>query len=284
MALEDEVAKLRSQVAELRELVAQTRSLVGPFGVPMPDGSMLTQTIHGLIYYIDPTDTIMAPQMLVYRQWEADLSSLMSKLLSTATTFVDVGANFGYFTCLGAHLLARQAGSSVIAIEPNPKLARLLRRNVEINWSSAPVTIIEAAAGGQSGNATLFIPKDHGANAGLTDSEGADRVDVRLVRVDDVVPSDQKVDVLKIDVEGHELGVLQGAAETIRRNPSIKIVVEWSPAQMKEAGADPRGFQEFFGELGLLPFQARSALPKEPLTWDALLALGYDNILFQAAS
>jgi FkbM family methyltransferase len=279
--LNSEIAALRKEIAEIKELARQTRGLVGPFGVQMPDGSMLTQTIHGLIYYIDPTDTIMAPQMLIYRQWEAELSRLMDTMLAEATTFVDVGANFGYFTLLGAKKLANRPGTSVIAIEPNPKLLKLLRRNAEINWSLAPIRIVDAAAGEKKGQVTLFVPQEHGANGGLTSHAKADKHKVAMVRVDDIVPLDQPVDVMKIDVEGHEFGVLKGAVQVIKRSPGIKIILEWSPSQMSEAGIDPRDISEFMQEMKLSPYQARGTIG-ERISWEDLVDFGYDNILFQA--
>lgn len=283
MDLNSEIAVLRKEIAEIKELARQTRGLVGPFGVQMPDGSMLTQTIHGLIYYIDPTDTIMAPQMLIYRQWEAELTRLIDKLLSEATIFVDVGANFGYFTLLGAKKLANRPGASVIAVEPNPKLVKLLRRNAEINWSLAPIKIFDAAAGEKKGQVTLFVPQEHGANGGLTSHAKADKHKVAMVRVDDIVPADQIVDVMKIDVEGHEFRVLKGAVEVIKRSPAIKIILEWSPGQMREAGVDPREICEFMQEMGLSPFHARGTIG-EKMNWNDLIGSGYDNILFQPAA
>jgi hypothetical protein len=101
-----------------------------------------------------------------------------------------------------------------------------------------------------------------------------------MVRVDDIVPPDRAVDVMKIDVEGHEFGVLKGAVEVIKRSPAIKIILEWSPNQMREAGIDPREICDFMQEMGLSPFQARGSIG-EKMKWNDLVISGYDNILFQ---
>lgn len=278
--ISDQIAQLRSDVQNLMEISRQTRSLVGPLGLPMPDGSMLTQTIHGLLYYIDPTDTIIAPQMLIYRQWESDLTFLVNSLMGTANNFIDVGANFGYFSCLAAKGLAQKPGASVMAVEPNPHLLKLLKRNAEINWSLAPIKIIEAAAGDTAGPVTLFVPLEHGANGGLTNVEHALRYDVDMVRLDDIVPPDLVVDVIKIDVEGHELSVLKGAIEIIQRSPDIKIILEWSPNQMRDAGVEGRDLKSFMDDHNLKPFSFYNRII-EYLSWDKLLSSEYDNIIFQ---
>jgi hypothetical protein len=93
-----------------------------------------------------------------------------------------------------------------------------------------------------SGSARLWIPGQHGANATLTGLENlasADSVEVDVVRLDDVLPPDIAVDLLKIDVEGHELDVLLGARQVIARSPQIRIVMEWSVPQIHDAGIDP---------------------------------------------
>ena len=82
---------LTAQIERIGTELRQIRSLVGPFGVPFPDGTMLVQTLYGTKYFIDPTDMVMAPQLVVYRQWESDLSTFMVNSTTKHTVFVDVG-------------------------------------------------------------------------------------------------------------------------------------------------------------------------------------------------
>jgi len=236
------VEDLGAVLDEVRSEVHAVRQLVGPFAATFPDGSMLCQTIHNNKYFVDPDDLIITPQMIVYRQWEASLSEFVSRLCTPDTIMVDVGANFGYFTCLAGTLIGPHGSGRVFAFEPNPKLARLLRTNCEINWSMAPITVHQAAVADFTGSAHLQIPTSHGANATLSQlapGSDAQSVEVDIVRIDDIIPVDLKVDLLKIDVEGHELKVLLGAQETIARSPDIRIVMEWSMPQIRDAGIDP---------------------------------------------
>jgi FkbM family methyltransferase len=250
VATEDSIDELLRRVAQLSEALEAVRSevhsirqLVGPFAATFPDGSMLCQTIHGTKYFVDPDDLIITPQIVIYRQWEAELSRLFGRLCTPDTMFVDVGANFGYFTCLAGTLIGNRGRGQVHAFEPNPKLVTLLRRNAEINWSMAPITIHPAAVANYHGEAHLQIPDHHGANATLSSHEGtasAESIAVEVVQLDDVLPPDRPVDLLKIDVEGHELNVLLGAQKTIARSPDIRIVMEWSMPQIRDAGIDPQ--------------------------------------------
>ncbi len=181
--------KLDRALSELHSI----RQLVGPFAATFPDGSMLCQSIHGIKYFIDPDDLVIAPQMVVYRQWEAGLSELFGRLCTSGTVVVDVGANFGYFSCLAGSLIGSSGHGRVYAFEPNPKLAKLARRNIEINWSMAPVIFHENAVADFSGSVQLHVPDAHGANASLSRlKEGlqGESVAVEAVRLDDIIPED----------------------------------------------------------------------------------------------
>jgi FkbM family methyltransferase len=275
----DQLEKSLSQVASQ---VAEIRQLTGPFSATFPDGSMLTQTIHGLKYFVDPDDLVIAPQMIVYRQWEADLSDLFRRLCKPDTILVDVGANFGYFTVLGANLIGNSGSGQVIAYEPNPKLAALVRRNMEINWSMAPIVVHEAAVADKFGEVTLYVPRGHGANASLSapDEFECETITVPLLRLDDTIPPNLTVDIMKIDVEGHEAAVLRGARDVIARSPNLHLVMEWSRKQMKQAGIDPT---DIVGMLdGFTPH--RIEVDSEPLAHpesiEWLLTQDYTDALF----
>ncbi|MEQ1539180.1 MAG: FkbM family methyltransferase [Sphingorhabdus sp.] len=262
--------------------VDELRLLVGPFGVTLADGSLLTQTIHGVKFFLDPDDLIITPQMVIYRQWEADLSDLFHRLCTPDTVLVDVGANFGYFTVLGANLIGNRGSGQVFSFEPNPKLAALARRNLEINWSMAPIEFHEKAVADFSGNVTLHIPQGHGANASLSapDQFDCEACVVPAVRLDDVLPADLAIDLLKIDVEGHEIGVLRGAQNMIARSPNLHLVMEWSQRQMQQAGIDPAmivkmldGFTPHRIEIGSDPLA-------HPESFEWLMSQDYTDALF----
>lgn len=285
--LKTSLAALTETVEQLLSTVEEIRSLVGPFGVPMPGGAMLVQTIHGMKYLIDPNDRVMAPQLIVYRQWEPDLSALFLRNLAPSSVVVDVGANFGYFTCLAASRIGAGNGGEVFAFEPNPRLLPLLRDNCAINWSMAPVHIHEAAVGATRGVASLSIPRGGAANASLTDLAGdAERLDVAVVTLDEALPHGLLVDFLKIDVEGHEMAVLQGARDVIGRSPNLRIVMEWSIDQMGAAGTSVDDMLGLFAALGLSP----RGVPSTGLIDDALpisvgelRTTGYANIVLVKA-
>jgi len=277
------LTNLERDLEKVSIVTSEMRALVGPFGVPLPGDLMLVQTLHGTKYIIDPNDRIMAPQLIIYRQWEADLSALFLLNVDKDSVVVDVGANFGYFTCLAGSRIGNSGSGFVTAVEPNPKLLALLRDNCRINWSMAPIHIHGCAAGNEPGIATLSIPRNGAANASLSKLAGDnDQVDVEIITIDSIIPSDISVDIMKIDVEGHELAVLKGAKSTIDRSPSINIVMEWSVPQMHAAGVSTREMISGLQDLALIPKRIPQSgmLPDAvPMSWDNLASLEYDNII-----
>lgn len=253
---------IETRLAAIELTLQQIRQLVGPFGVPIGADDLLVQTIHNVKYLVPARDMVMTPQLVVYRQWEAELSALLPRLCSPGSVFVDIGANFGYFTCLLAAHLGQAPGSRVVAVEPNPDLLRLLRTNVGINWSGAAVRIEPVAVGSEPGEMLLSIPEDRSANGTLAPIEAKGlsirKHKVSVVRLDDLLRNEPRVDLIKIDVEGFEPAVLRGAVETLAR-PDLRLIFEWSVSQLRDAGFDPMETPTLLEEAGYRLFDAEAS-------------------------
>lgn len=290
-AIEATAKAIEASARTTETTVRDMRRLVGPFAVSLPENRLLVHTIHSTLLIVDANDLIITPQLAIYRRWEPELTDLIWNSCKPDTVFVDVGANIGYFTILAAASIRNGGKGRVIAIEPNPDCLPLLQRNLIINWSICPVDVRTVAAGAEPGEVWLAYPPERTANAHVStpgqDVDGERRTLVRIEPLDDIVPADLAVDILKIDVEGHEISVFRGAERVISRSPNIKIVMEWSPVQMREAGVP---FDEVRSSLQRLGLVARKLPPSgsfdhltpenSPLIdIDRLSDLAYDNIL-----
>jgi FkbM family methyltransferase len=285
-ALDARLAALAARLDAVAGKVDEIRQLVGPFGVRLGERRLLVQSIHGQKYLVEPDDLIITPQLVVYRQWEADLSAFVSRTLGPDSVFVDVGANFGYFTCLAASRIGCGGKGRVVAVEPNPAMLALLEANITINWSMADIQVARLAAGAAPARARLFIPRQRAANASLSmGDDDAEVVEVDVAPLDALLPAGEAVHVMKIDVEGHEAEVLQGARRLIAGSPRILVVMEWSLAQMREAGHEPAAVLSLVGELGLSPCElCGDGSVGSPLAADRLLNLGYATVVLRRAS
>ncbi|MEU6022570.1 FkbM family methyltransferase [Micromonospora sp. NPDC048871] len=151
----------------------------------------------------------------VYPRVEPELARL-AEFVPVGGTAVDVGAWYGPWT---ARLLRRAA--RVVAVEPTTALAGQLRT------AFPRVEVVEAAVSDHEGTATLYLPEG-GAIVGTSSLEDPTQgapVPVRRITLDSLGLTE--VRFIKIDIEGHELPALRGAAETVKRDrPVLLIEVE----------------------------------------------------------
>jgi FkbM family methyltransferase len=159
------------------------------------------------------------------REWRAGEAevALLTELWAPGRTFVDVGANLGLYT-----RAARAHGMRVVAIEPNPLLAGNLRRLFPTD-----VRVVRRALSDHAGRRTFYLPALHqreldsrgSLEAGANPGYALRPIEVETVPLDELGVED--VAIVKVDVEGHELAVLGGASELLRRErPSLLVEIE----------------------------------------------------------
>jgi FkbM family methyltransferase len=170
-------------------------------------------------------------QLWAFGSFEGHFAELFRYLVTLGDRCLDVGANVGVHTIR----LAKLAGpdGEVIAIEPDPDLARRASGNVQLNQVSN-VRIIQAAAADRNATALLYRPGTVDANrarASLLHHAYLTGLaqEVPTVTIDDIRPD--RVALIKIDVEGAEAAVVAGAAATIARNRPA-IIFEYAPKSL----------------------------------------------------
>jgi FkbM family methyltransferase len=186
------------------------------------------------VLIVDPRDHMIAFSLVSGKTWQRSEFNRAIEVASEAGAlvpggwFIDVGANIGTQT-LYALLSGKFRGA--IAIEPEPRNAALLRRNIELNGFTDRVHVIEAAASAQSGMASLNRDgENHGAHSiepGLP-LHKSDTISVPTRTIDDILAglriSPADIGLVMIDVEGHEIGVMKGMASLRKRG--VPLVAE----------------------------------------------------------
>jgi FkbM family methyltransferase len=209
-------------------------------------------TRHGLRFRLRPGHYFQWHHL--FKRHDAVLDVLRGRARGRRV-FIDVGANIGLYS-----LVVRQAMCTegrVLSIEPSATTAATLREHVA--WSAQPgVEVFECALSSKSGTAQLAERKDDWGKASLTRAEtGQTRSTVRTRTLDELVRETglELVDLIKIDVEGHELEVLKGAKDTIERFLPT-IVIEYSPQWMSEAAiAEMTGYLERLVSKGYVAYR-----------------------------
>jgi len=161
---------------------------------------------------------------LVRGDLEPGVQEALRRHVAPGATVYDVGANVGFFSLLAARL-AGPAGA-VEAFEPLPTAAAGLRRHVALN-DAGTVSVHEVAVGARSGRTQLMAVREGGWSHLAERGRHADTqevLDVDIVTIDELVAGGLRApDVVKIDVEGAELAVLEGMVETIRAHSPVIV-------------------------------------------------------------
>ncbi len=225
-----------------------------PIPLPQPyHGAPLTQVeCDAGPMWLRSDDAVILPHLQHYRTWEHEEGGLIRRIVRPGSTFVDVGANVGYFSRLVATTC--QPGR-ILAFEPHPDLVEILRLNV---WGLHPgVEVFPVALGTSTGTVPLHTA-EHNPGDTRVGEGGVARTDATMVAA--VAAFDEiaggRVDVVKMDVQGYEVEVLRGMLRTIRDNPQMIVVAEFFPVALRERGVDPSGvlteYRSMGFEIGLL--------------------------------
>jgi FkbM family methyltransferase len=213
---------------------------------------------------LDPLDSLRLSFHGLYQPAE---TRFVQRVVAPGWTVVDVGANIGYFTLL----FCRAVGPAgrVLAFEPDPDNAAILRENLRLN-GYANAQVLELALGDADGSATLFTnPANRGDNRVGIAEPGFGARAVRVGRYDDLVGG--TVDLVKLDVQGGELAVLLGLAATLARSPDPLVVLEWWPLGLTRAGCEPAAVLDRLGAWGFALHRLTDAGDLVPTSRDELL-------------
>src|SRR6266513_5198708 len=160
---------------------------------------------------------------------------LLRKILFRGAVVVDAGANIGIYS----QFLSRCVGRTgvVHSFEPSPENFERLQfatRNL------ANVRLSRAAVGECSGRSKLYVSDklnvDH--RTYLADGDSRDAVPIDIVALDDYFEPGQRVDLIKMDIQGYELHALRGANRVLADNSAAKLLLELWPYGLKKAGAN----------------------------------------------
>lgn len=181
--------------------------------------------------------------------YEREVAAVFRRLLRPGGRVVDVGANIGYFTMLAAHLVG--AGGSVLAVEPNAHNARMIEASRQAN-GFGQVRVVQLAAGLAPGLLVLNRTHSNGTTSRVPDEAAAllGAETVGCAPLDSLLGADERVDFIKVDVEGAEYLALAGGGRAIARSRPL-IVSEFSPTLMPGiSGLDGPSYLRWLTGLG----------------------------------
>jgi len=159
----------------------------------------------------------------------------LKTILSAGDVVVDAGANIGIYS----EFLARRVGPTglVNSFEPSPENFERLQCATR---KLSNVRVCQAAVGERSGRSTLYLSDklnvDH--RTYMTEGDSRSGVPIDIVALDDYFKPGQRVDLIKMDIQGYELHALRGANRVLKDNSTAKLLLELWPYGLKKAGAN----------------------------------------------
>jgi len=192
------------------------------------------------VYWIDPVSQF-AVNLVAEHGYEPEMGETLRRYLRPGGTFVDIGANEGFFTVQAAKIVG--PFGRVLAVEPQGRLQEVIRKNLELNGLTN-VTLIKSAVSDQPGEAELHIsPSTNTGSTGLSQSTRY-RVPQEVVPVNTLEAilakaGIQAVDLMKMDIEGFEYEAITGAEKLLKEKRIQALALEMHPELMRGRGKDP---------------------------------------------
>jgi FkbM family methyltransferase len=203
------------------------------------------RTSHGL-FWIDPA-SLLGQEIAGRGGFDPDTLAALQRVLRPGDTFIDIGANEGYFSVVAASLVG--ASGRVVAVEPQSRLREVLRRNFELN-ACRRIEHVAAAVSDRPGTADLHLAPD--VNSGSSGLAAATRYRVPT----EIVPTMTLAQLLaavkplgapvvKMDIESWEYEAILGSPEVFLNGRIRALVLELHYPMMRRRGRNPAEVPDF---------------------------------------
>lgn len=230
--------------------------------------SLLQRFVYGLVRFVSPSRIRIENVFIYLNKNDAVLNSLLllglfeipetiifKKLLQPGMTFLDVGANVGYFSAIASSLVGPKG--AIIALEPEPKNHALLRRTTLAN-PGPTYHLLQVAASAKKGTSTFHVSSSNCGDNRLADGTViSDEQEWSSITVDcdtlDNLFQEKNLplpDLIKIDVQGFEADVIAGCVNILKTKQSIALMIEFWPEGLRLAGKSPLEFLRTIREQG----------------------------------
>jgi FkbM family methyltransferase len=182
--------------------------------------------------------------------YETEVSRRVAALARSGGRFIDVGANYGYYTCLW---VGANDHNMSVAVEASPRNVGPLIANIHKNRFDDRVVVCEVAAGKEDGFVGFINGSEEQTGWGGVAAEGCSNdLNVPCMRIDKILGKLgwDGAEAMKVDVEGADVWVLEGALSLLSSHRIRHIFFEENPARMKRLGINKGSAQHLLKRLG----------------------------------
>ena len=202
-------------------------------------GPRVRCVVNSMAVRIDILESIQ--QRMFLGEYEPTQTDWLKECLSPGDRFVDLGANFGYYTSLASKIVA-DAGR-VVAFEPSPRAAQVIRDMIAEN-EIKNVDLVQAAVGEKDGKIEIFMPSNNGTHSpsALFSDPTFTRLQVPLIALDHYGPLNvgTPIKLIKIDVEGFEPNVIKGLRKLAQAGLIQNLFCEFNSGWLRRNSTTPK--------------------------------------------
>jgi FkbM family methyltransferase len=197
----------------------------------------------GYKFFIDRIDFMVFSYLLEDKVYDLLETDLVKSQINKDDIVIDIGVNIGYYTLIFAGLVGESG--RVFAFEPDPDNFVLLNRNVKEN-KFENVVLINKAVSDKNGKTRLYLSENNKGDHRIYDSgESRKSIMVETVCLDEFLKDyKDKINFVKMDIQGAEGNALKGMAGLIKNNKKIKILTEFWPTGLNNFYFDSKKFLE----------------------------------------
>lgn len=195
------------------------------------------------VIYVDPNDASTGNSIFQFKTYEPHVTAIITSLLKPEHVFLDIGCNVGWFILLAASIARK---GKVIGLEPNHNNLQLLYQSIYENRFDN-ITIFPYAATDRS---ALLQLSGHAGSGFVHSVDGSDVDYVQGFAIDELLKDESRIDLVKVDIEGHEPVALQGMRKTLHKYRPI-VISEFHPKLIREvAKQEPQEYLDTLVSMG----------------------------------
>lgn len=247
-----ELSALKGYVEHTQERMA--KKLINSGSVQTGPDEVLAKVFSGLKIYLNPTDMAVAAHIAIDGVWENNISRAWTNVINADDTIFDIGANFGYFGLLAGQFTDKK-NAKIVFFEANPAITPYINKSLSVNWLNEQSTVENLAVSDKSGTVELTLLDNYTGSSSIESldhlSSYAENkmqisvkktVKVKSVSIDSYCSNKKigSVNLIKMDIEGHEETAYRGMKRIIQKSPSVSMFIEFTKASYK----DPQRFYE----------------------------------------
>jgi len=185
--------------------------------------------------------------------YEQDEIKLFKSLIKPGMTILDIGANIGYYTLVASH--HAESSGKVLSFEPEPENYKILKKNTQ---NKKNTQVFQYALGDKKTEKKLYLSSSNKGKHSLAPLEGeSNSIQVPIITLDEVLQeiNIDKVDIIKMDIEGAEALAFAGMSETLKKSPTCIIFCEFYPEALTLMGSNPLNFLSDLSNRGFVIYE-----------------------------